>query len=96
MPYGIPHPYQLDKSISNLGSLGSMFQFHLNFVKISTVANRVETDKKPCIVASNLVLHCVPLISTLDSVARFWNTMPSECQIAWNQIRPNAMPDLDL
>ena len=56
MPCGIPHPYQLDKSISNLRSLGSKFQFHLNFVKISTVANRVETDKKPGIVASNLVL----------------------------------------
>ena len=78
MPYGIPRPYQLDKSISNLGSLGRMFQFHLNFVKISTVANRVETDKKPRIVASDLVLHCFPIISTLGNVARLWNTMPSE------------------
>ena len=42
MPNGMPHHYQLDESISNIGLLGSKFQFH-SFLKVHSASKQCKT-----------------------------------------------------
>ena len=55
MPNEIPHPYQLDESISNYRFWGIKLQFHSTVQKLISSA------------ASDLVLHCLPMSHKNDA-----------------------------
>ena len=54
LPNGLVYPYQLDKSISNLGVSGVRFSFLFYFEEIFLLANSKDLDQTP---RSDLGLH---------------------------------------
>ena len=63
-------PHKSDESISK-GSLGSKFQFHSNFKMYIPLANSSEPDQTPRSVASDMVLHCLPMSYKKDVILKW-------------------------
>ena len=58
MPNVFPHHYQLDESTSNFGVVEWYFFILIQILKETSVS---KPDQTPRFVASNLVLHCLPM-----------------------------------
>ena len=67
MPNLFSHPFQMDESISNLRVVGWYFSFLFKFKKKFLQATSREPDQMPSIVASDLVLHCLPMSHKKDA-----------------------------
>ena len=67
MPNGFSHLYQLDEFISNFRVLGWYFSVLFKFKKKLLFANSGEPDQTPRFVASDLVLHYLPMSHKKDA-----------------------------
>ena len=67
LPSGPVHHYHLDESIFNIRGVWCSFSFLFCFKKIFLLANSEDPDQTPRSVASDLGLHCLPMLQKWDT-----------------------------